>query len=285
MKFIKDLIGHSGCRISLYSSEKGYFIRKISKSIEYNPRLKKQMLKQIFFADNLQNEKIRTPKIINQGYSKGLFFFDMEFIKGLTLIEYIFKTNLSELKKITGDLLEIISLTGSKSYDETLDLSKKFSEKITELKKQVPERFYDLLEVLKKESKVLPKKNKTFCHGDLVLENIIYDPIEEVYYLIDFQDVFIEHYWMDISLIFQDIDEAWYMFKHPELDPKIMKIKMDYIKNLIFDKIEKNYIPYHPLFISMKFFRIIPYTLEKDHEYLEIVISKNLSKLSKDHAN
>ena len=46
VKFIADLKGFSGCKIKIYSEDRNYFVRKISKDSFYNERLKKQMLKQ-----------------------------------------------------------------------------------------------------------------------------------------------------------------------------------------------------------------------------------------------
>lgn len=277
-KIIQEFNGHSGCRILLCLSNGNYFVRKISKSEDYNERLRKQMEKQILFYKNMAKNDILCPEILNMGFYQDKLFFDMEYINGFNLIDYIFKSSPEELKKISNKLIEIIELVKSNNIlNERISLSKKFLEKINELKQKIPE-YSDFLNLMEKLSSNLPDVESTFCHGDLTLENIMYDENTGKYYLIDFQDIFAEHHWFDISILFQDIDEAWYLFKHPELDPKIMKIKMDFIKKFIIDRIEKEYIPYHSTFIAMKFLRIIPYTKEEDRDYLKMVIIKHIGE-------
>lgn len=279
IKIIQEFSGHSGCKILLCYSNGNYFVRKISKSKDYNERLKKQMNKQRFFREEIAKENISSPKILGDGFYEEKFFFDMEYIMGFNLIDYIFKSSPEKLKKISYGILRIIELIKSNSSNSIeISLSKKFSEKINELETKIPERDHNLLVSLEKKSYNLPVVKSTFCHGDLTMENIMFDENTGKYHLIDFQDIFAEHYWFDISLLFQDIDEAWYLFKHPELDPKIMKIKMDFIRKYIIDKIEKEYLPHHSTFIAMKFLRIIPYTREEDRDYLRMVIIKHIGE-------
>ena len=277
IKVIKELNGHSGCKILLCFREY-YFVRKISKSVDYNLRLKKQMNKQIYFYNELSTDRITCPRVITHGYIENLFYFDMEYIRGTTYIEKIANANLVELKKIPKELIELISFLKTNSpIGEKISLSKKFISKIDELKKIIPPKYQSYLEQLRIKSYNLPDIVSTWCHGDFVLENIIYDNEKQIFYFIDFQDLFANHYWFDISLIFQDIDEAWYLFKHPEFDGKIMKIKMDFIKREIMPSIENEYLSYHSLFMAMKFLRIIPYSDKKDHDYLITVVEKHLS--------
>ena len=89
MRFIKDLKGFSGCKVKLYSVNGDYLVRKISKSVDYNERLQKQMLKQKYFLEYLATDKILAQKIFNTSSINKLYFFDMEYIQGINLIEYI----------------------------------------------------------------------------------------------------------------------------------------------------------------------------------------------------
>lgn len=276
-KKIKELSGHSGCSILLYKKEKEYFVRKISKSRKYNFRLKKQMNKQKFFYLNLTNEDISCPRVLREGYINDLFYFDMEYIKGMILTEYIFHSDITKLKKIANDLLNMINLFEKTEVNKQVDLKKETLYKIKSLKKEILDaKFLILLEKLEKKSKNLPSLRETFCHGDLTLENIIYDENNKKYYLIDFQDLFANHYWFDISNLFQDIEESWYLLRYPHLDPKTMKIKMDFLNKNISSKLNRGYLLYHNFFMAMKFFRIVPYASEENKEYLFMVIFKNL---------
>ena len=277
IKIIKRFKGNSGCGIFLIEKGENYLVRKISKSIDYNERLKKQMLKQKLFYESFSNEEISCPKIIDSGFYGDLFYFDMEYIDGLTLIEYSYEATLEELTELSKIIINIINhIKNQIPLENEIDLSKSFELKIGELKSKINENFLPLLSKLEEKSKNLPKLKSFFCHGDLTLENILINKKTKKCYLIDFQDIFAEHYWFDISTIFQDVDEGWYMLNHQTLDPKIMKIKMDFIRQNIIDKIETDYLKYHKLFMSMKFFRIVPYLGNEFHNYLLTVISKNL---------
>ena len=87
------MTGHSGCKIELYNN----IIKKISKDINYNERLKSQCLKQ----DKYKHFLIKTPKIHNIGYTKdGNFYFEMEYIRGINFSQYCIHNDVNKCKKI-----------------------------------------------------------------------------------------------------------------------------------------------------------------------------------------
>lgn len=278
IKFIKNLIGFSGCEIKLYSTgNNNLFVRKISSSKGYNHRLKKQMEKQIFFFNNLSKNKITTPKVLGCGFRKGLFFFDMEYIIGLNLIDKISSATNVELEEISKTILEIISLEKSNKLGEVVALSDKFSDKLNELSTKIPKNQIKLLTQLKQKCKILPEVETTFCHGDLTLENILYDESSKKYYLIDFLDNFADHYWFDIAKLFQDIEAEWYVFRNPNIDRNSMGIKINFIKQKILKFLKLDYLPFHSIFMAMTLFRIVPYASELNYPFLLDKISKNLN--------
>lgn len=92
---ITDLGGHSGCKILLYEDTDKVFVRKISGSFDYNTRLEIQAKKQA----NFMSAVVKTPKIYSMGYTdEGLFYFDMEYIRGITLSEYIGRIEIGKIK-------------------------------------------------------------------------------------------------------------------------------------------------------------------------------------------
>ena len=99
-----DLGGHSGCQILLCETEENLvFVRKISSNIEYNQRLIKQAEKQSLF----NTPSIKTPKVLDRGYTKdGLFYFDMEYVQGITLAEYLKRI---EVGKVRGLVEQIVN--------------------------------------------------------------------------------------------------------------------------------------------------------------------------------
>ena len=117
-----NLGGHSGCQIFLIEEDDGsVYVRKISKDKEYNSRLKIQSEKQASFS----GDPIKAPKVLSTGYTdEGLYYFDMEYIQGVTLAEYI-KT--MEIGKVKG-LVE--ALVSSLVPQKQVEISKEQQEKV-----------------------------------------------------------------------------------------------------------------------------------------------------------
>lgn len=262
--FVKELKGFSGCKIGLYLKGEKPFVRKTSSSVEYNERLKKQMEKQKFFFENLKNEEISTPEIYDSGYEKsGLFFFDMEYIPSITLIEYISKSSTEELNKIAEVLMKIMKIMKEKRLKNKIDLTSKIRSKIDEIDKKViglseKVNIFDIKEI------IFPELIETLCHGDLTFENILYNEKNKKYYLIDFLDSFIEHYWMDIIKMFQDIEGEWYLIRNPDINKKQMEVKMGFISAYIKKNFKGEYWKYHYPLLKLTFARILPYAKGED---------------------
>ncbi len=288
MKLITDFKGFSGCKIKLYFGNGIYFVRKISKSVDYNNRLKAQMTKQEYFLNNIATEKITAPKIFKTSFVNGLFFFDMEYVRGINLIGYIYDANINELSDVSKNICSIIdSMKKHENEAEYISLES-FEKKIDDIKNSLKLKYASIdmsfLDDLKNElSKTQEYKEikKTFCHGDLTMENIIYDKINKKYYLIDFLDSFIEHYWFDIAKLFQDIEGKWYKFRNPKININNMLPKMNFINRYLRDNVfskEKVYFAHHNSFLALNFARILPYAEEKDIAYLINKTKENLEK-------
>lgn len=128
-----DLGGHSGCKIVLIENNEGSFVRKISSDLSYNERLKKQCDKQAAFS----NATIRTPEVLNSGYQEnGLFYFDMEYIQGVTLAEYIKTIEIGKIRNIVDRIVQGFIHIEEKDVEEVVDTSI-FTNKIMDLKKKL----------------------------------------------------------------------------------------------------------------------------------------------------
>ena len=184
-----DLGGHSGCQILL---------------CEYNQRLIKQAEKQSLF----NTPSIKTPKVLDRGYTKdGLFYFDMEYVQGITLAEYLKRI---EVGKVRGLVEQIVNGINSLIGTEKGEFSERvFQNKIDSLEKKLST---DDNKIVSKAVYMLRKHswnqfNKTMCHGDLTLENIIVK--DGQLYFIDFLDSFYDCWIMDISTLLQDVQTLW----------------------------------------------------------------------------
>lgn len=289
-KIIKELSGFSGCKIFLIQKQDGnYFVRKISKSPDYNVRMIEQKKKQQFFSEHLQKDKISAPKILGDGYIDGLFYFDMEYIQGISFVKRIENANLEELKKISEDLVSILKIVSENKNGNKISFHELVLNKLNEILKkentlQNRSALENTIEVVTKD-RIASKDGdivSTFCHGDLTLENIIYDDNNGMCYLIDFLDSFLDHYWQDISKLFQDLEGHWYSFRNKEINKTAMEIKTSIIidcmlKNLL---INDKYLEKHHMLLATTFCRILPYAKDEEKEWIRQRIESSLkSKL------
>jgi thiamine kinase-like enzyme len=200
MSFKKTLKGNSGCRIELLSdSSERFFVRKISSSIEYNERLENQIIKQEFF----EAECFQVPKIFEKGRTnEGLVFFDMEFIPGKSLSEYMDGVLPNALIDDLLKLINQISQLGNqpKYQKSSLVRIKAIAEGAARM--NVDRKICNfLLEYSWDDLKAM------HCHGDLTLENLLVT--SNGMCMIDFQDAPIESLSQDISKLLFDIEFGW----------------------------------------------------------------------------
>lgn len=287
--FIANLRGFSGCKIKLFFENGDYFVRKISKSPSYNKRLETQMFKQGYFAENMSTANVTAPNILRKGFIKKCFFFDMEYVPGVNLVDYIIDADINELSDISKQLCDIICIMKSSAKSSELnDFSLRTQKKVDEIYSKMVSRKLDslnlkTLEILKTSIKDMDECNNmkmTFCHGDLTMENIICN--KKRYYLIDFLDNYIDHYWFDIVKLFQDIEGEWYKFRNPSINVYDVIPKMIFIKKYLNTNLVSNgrfYKKYHYLLLALTFARILPYAKSRsDIDYLMRMIKTAMVK-------
>ena len=111
--------------------------------------------------------------------------------------------------------------------------------------------------------------NKTMCHGDLTLENIIVK--DGQLYFIDFLDSFYDCWIMDISTLLQDVQTLWAYRNDENMDINTslrVLIFRDILVDEVQDKFGINIVEvYYALLL--KLIRIYPYTKdEKTYMFL-----------------
>ncbi len=198
------LKGYSGCKILLVDASEKSFIRKISSDCAYNERLLKQCRKQSMCGFG------KTPRVFGSGYVDGLFFFDMQYVRGATLAEYLLQVPATYLKatveKIYSAAAHGYCVGGNNGICAEIQTS--IRGKIESLR-HLQSAYANLTEVLEYlDSLSWSGIRVGDCHGDMTLENIIVDSAGE-FYMIDFLDSFAESPVIDIAKILQDIFLRW----------------------------------------------------------------------------
>ena len=258
---ITDLGGHSGCKILLCEKNNNeIFVRKISSDKNYNKRLAVQAKKQATYS----NPNIKVPKVLQTGYTDdGLFYFDMEYVQGITMAEYIKTIEIGKVRSICESIVNNIVSRDSENTDVDESI---FTTKIASLKEKLQPQnnpvINDAIELLNKHS--WKRFRKTQCHGDLTLENIIVK--DNQLYLIDFLDSFYDCWIMDISTIMQDVQTMW-SYRHDEVAEINTKLRLLVFRDILMDTVKRvspeDYLEvYYALLL--KLIRIFPYTKDKE---------------------
>ena len=235
MVVLKELYGHSGCGVSLIKSNNMYkenlFVRKVSKDQEYNPRLEKQFFKQ----NGFNHPDIKSPRIYSSGFCGDLFYFDMEYIEGRPLHDFIASNHPNDSIKILKTIFNIYKSTSYPVVDKLIKA------KLKSLSSTV-------------ENKTLLRYCVDFdwshmsvsnCHGDLSLENIIIK--NNQIYLIDFLDSFVDSQFIDISKVFADLMFGW-SWRYQDSFPFVKNaIILNYFQNFLSSRDKEIYNRLIPL--------------------------------------
>lgn len=261
--------GHSGCKIYLIIKDnEAPFVRKISKSVQYNERLARQCVKQ----KEYQGKSAFIPKILNEDFKDGLYFFDMEYVRGTSLETY--------LESCTIDKIEIISNFLVNHIKESKN-SVSFGENASDHIKSKCAAVFHNLQILHENNNIKKaydilcnhewlQTQKSISHGDLTLENIIYS-YEGEFYLIDFLDTFNDTWMGDVSKILQDLIVGWsfrYQFittnaVSENTKVRVLSLKKQFIESLNKEIGDNRIWDDIYLYLLLDLLRIVPYIKEK----------------------
>lgn len=279
-----NLGGHSGCQIYLIEDDDGKtFVRKISKDEDYNERLKAQSEKQAYF----NGESVKAPAVLNQGYTEeGLYFFDMEYVQGITLAEYIKTMEIGKVKGLVESLVSsIIPKRSITSIPECKsDVAQIFAKKLSGLKKTLSVQNNPVIDqsLALLEAHDWSKLTYSPCHGDMTLENIIVK--NDKIYFIDFLDSFYDSWFLDIGTLLQDVQVMW-SYRFLETVSMNTVLRLIVFRDLLIDEIKKvnpAYVIEIYYSLLQKLIRIYPYTkCELTYHFLNEKTSLVIEKIMK----
>lgn len=259
-----NLGGHSGCQIFLMEDDDGQvFVRKISKDVDYNERLEVQSKKQASFS----GDPIRAPRVLDHGYTDdGLFFFDMEYVQGVTLAEYIKTMEIGKVKGIVESLVSsIVPNKPITVLESAVPVEEIFRKKLLDLRGKLKDKnnavINQSLDLLERHD--WHKLTNSQCHGDMTLENIIVK--DDRLYFIDFLDSFYDSWFLDIGTLLQDVQVMWsYRFEKDVNMNTVLRLIV--FRDLLLDEIRKvnpDYVLEIYYSLSQKLIRIYPYTKDE----------------------
>jgi serine/threonine protein kinase len=264
MSIIRKLNGHSGCNIELRENSRGKYVRKTSGSTKYNDRLEKQMLKQKGFCPS--SNTIKTPKIYDCGINNGLFYFDMEYINGISLNKYMSFNSKKDIDFIILEIFSFIQNNGERKHVNIVDEMEKKILNISSLAQGIDEKYINYC--LKYDWSMV---ESGFCHGDLTFENVLI--YKGKIYLIDFLDSFVNTNIIDYSKLLQDMLIMW-SWRNQRKKPFIKNIFLyEQLKSFVgkekFELIKRMLI--------LNLLRIFPYAKNKDTKFF---LENSLNHLS-----
>lgn len=197
-KVIKELKGHSGCRVLLVQNDSHIYV---SKSGNVSRNVERQIA--------LLNSGYPVPKIYNT--SNGIL--DMEYFHGLDMKNYLTHNNINALLNFICQVIEQFSKNSiDKNYTEV------YNSKLEWIPDTLP---FTKQELINKLPKVLPM---SMYHGDLTLENIIHT--NEGFKLIDATNIEYDSYIFDIAKLRQDLECKWFLRNSDtRLDTKLQQLQ------------------------------------------------------------
>ncbi len=269
-----DLGGHSGCHIFLCETDDNrLFVRKIARDQEYNQRLQRQAEKQKEFS----SLHIKTPSVLAEGVDiSGNYYFDMEYVQGVTLAEYMKRIEIGKIRGLVGMIID--EIFSHQMTAGTCDTEKIFLEKINGLIGPAGDErgpFYMAKDKLLMHD--WSHIRQSVCHGDLTLENIIVKN-NEMYY-IDFLDSFFDSYILDIATLLQDVQVMWSYRRDTKMHVNT-SIRLIIFRDLLKDMLqEQSETEYREVLYALllKLARIYPYV--KDEATKDFLDKKTLDVL------
>jgi aminoglycoside phosphotransferase (APT) family kinase protein len=280
IELIRELKGHSGCRLWLAKRGNKYLVRKISSAIGYNSRLFHQMEKQRSFA----KLGIAPPVLDDGSTDSGLYFFDMAYVRGRDVASVLRSATSTNVADIAEHLAKFL-LRFQSAANSTIQASA-FLDKLIDIRRYCENAALFAVEpslriavetLVRADWKGIPGG---LSHGDLTLGNIILTP-DNTLVLIDFLDGPLSSWWLDFSKLHQDIDSHWFLrddadFKCTGPRFRQVQLMLHYLRQELYRHLSSgDALPLDRLsnLLAFQLLRAIPYANAETCKFLATALS------------
>jgi serine/threonine protein kinase len=274
-------LGNSGCMIEPILNNQ--LVVKTTANGYPADRLFASANKQEAFRLYGTTQVLKTPKVHGTFYRDNESSVVMEFVKGCDVIEFLGKATDEQVVAVIDALMGLLAremMCDEVDVDPGVFVHK-FNEVIENVQcVGIKDTLSFFWEKFKPHDPV--KIRLGTCHGDLTLENMIFDVENNHIYLIDFLHTYLESPLQDIVKLRQDTAHYWCIFRYEkihgykqttDLFAKILP-KLGLIDKAVRPKIESKEV--YRLLQFMNLIRILPYA--KDIDTIDYIF-ENIEKI------
>ncbi len=256
------LAGFSGAAIALLRDGGGaQFVRKAATTPDLNGAMRMQADRQQWLRDRLAG-MAHVPDILCQGEIDGLYYFDMEFVPSRDANAYLATASFKDVERFASSIEQLIGhLSQSRLEGRQAHLTQSVITKLVDIDARTSGAFADLLEPLHRlvasSGGLVEPAPATLSHGDLTFENILVGANNELW-LIDPITSPADHYWFDLSKLFQECEGHWYLHRRKPLSTGVVH----WLRNRWFRAardLAPDYAAWHYFMLALTFARILPY--------------------------
>lgn len=255
------LSGFSGAFVGLLRGPDGrMFVRKASMMPEGNDKLRRQAERQNWLR-TLLSGNATVPAIERDGLIEGLYWFDMQFAAGQDACTYLSNMSFNAIPSFAESivaLLHQLAAAPAESHATEQPFAPALLAKLAEIDVKTQQRYSMLLQPLVEVARdqratIAP----TASHGDLTFENILIDRNHRVW-LIDTIDSPVDHYWIDWSKLFQEVEGRWHSHRNHDLSLSISWMLRNAF-HAAATAMDPGYAAVHYLLLGITYARILPY--------------------------
>ena len=258
---IATLSGFSGARVALMQSRggKARFIRKWVETSADVAGLVDQTVRMRVLA-NVFTGEVAVPRLIGEGRDDRRWWYDMDHVQGIDGVTFLGHATVDRAERYRRTVLAIWRALreGPPPLPVDHDLTAVVRDKLASIGARTSGRFSTLLASIEQRADRLSIRLATSpSHGDLTLENMIFDSAGRVF-LIDPIPSPIEHHWFDIAKVFQDMEGRWFVHRRRRLPLGITAGIRDRLGRDL-AAADPAYLEAHPVMLALCFARILPY--------------------------